>query len=300
MAPELRHLRHFLVVAEELNFTRAAQRLFIAQQALSASIRQLENELGVKLFDRTTRRVALTTEGDALVDPARRLVAQAEELFETVRAGSARAELRVDLASSGFETSAAVLRELRATCPELIVHQRELGVPRGISALRSGQLDLLFGNAVNAPDDVAVRLVRLEPIQVMLAADHPSAGLPEVPVATLAEETWLLPSDEMAPEWVAQVVDLCQQAGFRPRRYGWVTHGNAAAAELAAEGACVVPTVAWTRVPPEVVLRPLSRPTTLFPWSMMWLAGHPGPGVLQILEAARVVALRNGWRPVPR
>ncbi len=97
MAPELRHLRHFVAVAEELNFTRAAGRLFLAQQALSSSIKQLENELGQPLFVRDTRRVALTPAGETLLPRARRLLAMAEETVTAVQHGTPdRALLRVE------------------------------------------------------------------------------------------------------------------------------------------------------------------------------------------------------------
>src|SRR6185369_16737975 len=97
MAPELRHLRHFVAVAEELNITRAAGRLFLAQQALSSSIKQLENELGQPLFVRDTRRVALTPAGETLLPRARRMLTMAEETVAAVRDGAPdRALLRVD------------------------------------------------------------------------------------------------------------------------------------------------------------------------------------------------------------
>ena len=90
MAPELRHLRHFVAVAEELNFTRAAGRLYLAQQALSASIRQLERELGEPLFVRDTRRVSLTPAGETLLPRARRLLGLAEETVAARRSRTVR------------------------------------------------------------------------------------------------------------------------------------------------------------------------------------------------------------------
>jgi len=303
VSPELRHLRYFVVVAEELNFTRAAARLFLAQQALSAAVRQLEDDLGVRLFDRTTRKVTLTAAGAALVPQARRLLALADEVFDSVRNGDQGPPmLRVDIASSGLETGVVILRDLRRTWPKIGVQQIEYGVPRGLEALRAGALDVLFGNAVHAPDDITTELVRLEPIQVMIRADHPCAAATEVPTAALADELWLLPSDELAPEWTEQVVTLCQQAGFRPKRYPGITHGTAAAAELVAEGRCVTPTVARLDVPQGVALRPLVRPAALFPWSMMWrdegtdgAVTERGVALARLLEVARATSQAHGW-----
>jgi DNA-binding transcriptional LysR family regulator len=304
MSPDLRHLRYFVVVAEELNFTRAAARLFLAQQALSAAVRQLEDDLGVRLFERTTRKVTLTPAGAALVPQARRLLALADEVFDNARAGAQDPPLlRVDIASSGLEMGVVILRELRQTWPTMGVQQIEYGVPRGLEELRTGGLDVLFGNAVHAPDDIAAELVRLEPIQVMIPAHHPCAATAEVPVAALADELWLLPSDELAPEWTEQVVSMCQQAGFRPRRYPGITHGAAAAAELVAEGRCVTPTIARLDVPAGVAMRPLVRPAALFPWSMMWLdegtnaaaTTTRGEALSRLLEVARTTSRSRGW-----
>jgi DNA-binding transcriptional LysR family regulator len=295
MAPELRHLRHFVAVAEELNFTRAAGRLFLAQQALSSSIKQLEHELGQPLFVRDTRRVALTPAGETLLPRARRLLAMAEETVTAVQHGTPdRAVLRVDISSSNLETGALVLRRLREDRPEIEVRQREIGVPRGLMALREDELDVLLGDAAAAPAGVAVEPLRQEAVQVMLAADHPCAAQPAVPVAALADEVWLLPPDDAAPEWNQLVLRHCQEAGFRPRRYPGTTWGPAAAAELAVERRCVVPTNAWLTVPDGVVFRPLVDPEIRFAWSVMW-AGEASEPVEALLTAARAVGRERGW-----
>ena len=294
MAPELRHLRHFVAVAEELNFTRAASRLFLAQQALSSSIKQLENELGEPLFVRDTRRVALTPAGETLLPRARRLLAMAEETVTAVQDGTPdRAVLRIDISSSNLETGALVLRRLREDRPEIEVRQREIGVPGGLVALREGELDVLLGDAAYAPADVAVEPLRQETVQVMLAADHPCAAQPAVPVAALADEVWLLPADDAAPEWNQLVVRYCQEAGFRPNRYPGTTWGPAAAAELAGERRCVVPTNAWLDAPDGAVFRPLTEPVVRFPWSVMWTSRSGA--VDAFLAAARAVAREQGW-----
>jgi DNA-binding transcriptional LysR family regulator len=137
---ELRHLRHFVAVAEELNFTRAAGRLFLAQQALSASIRQLEQELGEALFVRDTRRVALTPAGETLLPRARRLLGMAEETVAAVRAGEpTRPVLRVDISSSNLQTGALVLRRLREEHRDIEVRQREPGHRAAGSRRRSAR-----------------------------------------------------------------------------------------------------------------------------------------------------------------
>ena len=194
--------------------------------------------------------------------------------------------LRVDISSSNLETGALVLRRLREDRPEIEIRQREIGVPGGLVALRDGELDVLLGDAAAAPDDVAVEPLRQETVQVMLAADHPCAAQPAVSVAALADEVWLLPPDDAAPEWNQLVLRHCQEAGFRPRRYPGTTWGPAAAAELALERRCVVPTNAWLTVPDGVVFRPLVDPEIRFPWSVMW-AGEASEPVEALLAAAQ-------------
>jgi DNA-binding transcriptional LysR family regulator len=295
MPPELRHLRHFVAVAEELNFTRAASRLYLAQQALSSSIKQLENELGQPLFVRDTRRVALTPAGETLLPRARRVLAMAEETVAAVRDGTPdRGVLRADISSSNLETGALVLRRLREDRPDVEVRQREIGVPRGLVALREGELDVLVGAAEGAPDDIRVEPLRQESAQVMLPADHRCAAEPAVPLAALADELWLLPPDDVAPEWNQLVLRCCREAGFRPRRYPGTTWGPAAAAELAVERRCVVPTNAWVNAPDGVVFRPLVDPVVRFPWSIMW-ADDRSATVTAVLAAARAVAEERGW-----
>ncbi len=278
MAPELRHLRHFVAVAEELNFTRAAGRLFLAQQALSSSIKQLEHELGQPLFVRDTRRVALTPAGETLLPRARRLLAMAEETVTAVQHGTPdRAVLRVDISSSNLETGALVLRRLREDRPEIEVRQREIGVPRGLVALREDELDVLLGDAAAAPDGVAVEPLRQEAVQVMLAADHPCAAQPAVPVAALADEVWLLPPDDGPGVEPARPPAL-PGGRFPAAPVPGTTWGPAAAAELAVERRCVVPTNAWLSAPDGVVFRPLVDPEIRFPWSVMWAARRAAGG----------------------
>jgi DNA-binding transcriptional LysR family regulator len=187
-----------------------------------------------------------------------------------------------------------VLRRLRADHPDLEIRQREIGVPRGFVALREGELDVLLGDAAGAPNDVAVELLRQEAVQVMLAADHQCAAQQAVPLAALADDVWLLPPDDAAPEWNHLVLRHCLSAGFRPRRYPGTTWGPAAAAELAIERRCVVPTTAWLNAPDGVVFRPLVDPVIRFPWSVMW-ADERSETVQALVEAARAVAASHGW-----
>jgi DNA-binding transcriptional LysR family regulator len=295
---ELKHLRYFVAVAEELNFSAAARRLFVSQQALSRVIQQLERELDVRLFERTTRSVRLTRAGQALYDSALRSIHAADHAFAAARrAGHDKGHvLRVDIASSGLETGALVMQRLRRNRPDIQVHQVEDGVPRGLVALREGRLDGLLGLATHCPPDVPAEVIRREPLLVGMAANHEFAGLEVVPVSLLADAEVLLPAESAAIEWIEFVTLFCGQAGVRPRRWPGATHGAAAHAEVLREAGCVVPTVAWRDPPADLVFRPLVEPTPIMPWSLMTPPGtDDDPRLNALRECARAVANEQGW-----
>ncbi len=297
MTPELHQLRCFVAAAEELSFTAAARRVYVSQQALSRVIAQLERGLGIALFERTTRSVTLTEAGRAMLPAARRALAAAAEAVAAAQAAAGTSgPLRTDISSGGIETGAIVLRRMRREHPELAVEQVEHGVPRGLRLLLDGGLDVLLGLAGELPAGVRALAVRREAVLVGMAAGHPLARAGTVTVAALGDTPLLLPSDELAPEWNRFVEEIWQAAGLRARRHAVVTHGSVAAAELVREGACVVPTMAWTDPPAGLVFRPLSGDVPRFTWSAMWRDGaETRPGVDAFLTAASGVAAERGW-----
>ena len=128
----------------------------------------------------------------------------------------------------------------------------------------------------------------------MLAADH-LRGAARGPRRGARRRGVAAAPDDAAPEWNQLVLRHCQAAGFRPRRYPGTTWGPAAAAELAVERRCVVPTNAWLTAPDRVVFRPLVEPEIRFPWSVMWTDKASEP-VDALLAAARGVGRERGWR----
>jgi DNA-binding transcriptional LysR family regulator len=298
MSPELRHLRCFLAVAEELSFSRAASRLYMTQQALSRTVAALERELGTRLFERTSRSVELTPAGEAMLVHARRAAAAADDAFEAAQRaerGDVARPLRVDISSGGIETGAVILRTLREARPEVAVHQVEVGVARGLELVRSGRLDALLGLATHAPAELSVEVLRHEPVTVGLAEGHPLAALDPVPIGALEEVELLLPSDEAAAEWVAFVTDFCRRGGVTPKRWPGVTHGSVSAAEVVREGRCVVPTTAWAERPAGIVFRAL-QPAPVFPWSMAWRPDPvPSRELAAFLRCARQVRDARRW-----
>lgn len=294
---ELRRLRYFLALAEELHFGAAARREQITQQTLSRAIAQLERDVGRPLFFRTTRQVRLTAAGEAMVVPAGRALDAAAEAVRAAQAVESPAPvLRLDISSGGIATGTAILRHLSAAHPEVAVHQIEVGVDRGVQLLRQGKLDVLLGLAPSELEGVEAELIRREPVLVGLLDTHPFAGRHHLTVGELAGVPLLLPSAEAAGEWSVFVTAFCRDAGFEPTAWRHITHGSAAAAEAVRTGRCAVPTMSWTDPPPDLVFVPLVDPVPVFSWSMMWPLGRRHqPTIRAFRRSARLVAARDGW-----
>lgn len=217
---ELRHLRCFVAVADELHFGRAAERLGMAQPPLSQQIARLEEKLGTRLFERTSRRVELTEAGSVLVGHARRLLAAAEEAVSSVqRVGRGEA----GTISVGFTTAAmllelpAIIRRFRARYPGVHLDLREMSTASQLAALREGELDLGFVRQPAPESLIHIEPAMREPLVVAVGTEHRCAGMETVAPAELANEDFVLFPREVAPGLYSQVLEICLEAGFAPR-----------------------------------------------------------------------------------
>jgi DNA-binding transcriptional LysR family regulator len=218
--PELRHLRYFVVAAEELNFSRAATRLHMAQPPLSVAIRQLERELGTDLFVRTTREVRLTDAGRRLLEGARRTLAEADRAFDAARRAGAGelGRLRVGFSwSERFDTLPALGRAFRDGHADVEVLSQEMWNAQMIPALRSGDLDVALALCPEAAADIGTQLIRTEKTVVVLGAAHPLAAEGRLGLDSFAEETFVLFPRELAPRLYDAMLAMCRRAGFEPR-----------------------------------------------------------------------------------
>ncbi|TMR02193.1 LysR family transcriptional regulator [Nonomuraea turkmeniaca] len=175
---ELRQLRYFVTLAEELHFGRAAAREHIVQSALSQQIQRLERELGVVLLERSTHHVSLTASGTVLLAEARQILAHVERATTAARnAMGSSPTLRVGIIDSGYDSMPQILHEAQARQPDLVIHQIEVGVPEQYRLLIDGRLDVGIGRAALAPPEVASLLFRRDPLGVLVPGDHPFAEL---------------------------------------------------------------------------------------------------------------------------
>jgi len=222
---DLRQFRYFVVVAEELHFTRAAQRLNIGQPPLSLQIQAIERELGTELFRRNRRRVELTEAGRLFLVEARATLAQAERAVETAKRVASG---KVGVLRIGFTPSAPftpvftrAIRAYRVALPD--VHL-DLSLSRSqplLEALRVGNIDIgLIRPAATAPmpSGISVVPVTHDRLMVALHADHRLAnGKSKVTLASLAEEPFVLRPRGPGAAFYEQIYELCTQAGFSPR-----------------------------------------------------------------------------------
>jgi DNA-binding transcriptional LysR family regulator len=260
---ELRHLRYFVAVAEELHFSRAAARVRIAQPALSQQIRRLEQELGAALFNRTKRHVELTPAGRALLEEGRRVLAQAERAVRTAQR-AARGE--IGPLAIGFVPSAdldilpRVLRVWHATFPDVEIALHSLLPAAQVEALRDGRIHIGFVRLPIEETGLVVERIQREPLLTVLPHEHPLARAERVRLADLARETMILFPRDIAPGYYDIFVGACRRAGFTPR----ILHPGSMQTNLALVaaglGVSLMPASIQTLRRDGVVYRPLAPP----------------------------------------
>lgn len=216
---ELRHLRYFVAVAEELHFGRAAQRLHIVQPALSKQIVALERELGVQLFHRTKRRVRFTPAGEAFYGEARailhrvRKATTAAQMTATGQVGS----LEVGFIGPAMWTVLPpILREHRRRFPGVRFHLHELASGAQVRRLQDGLLDTGFVRPFAHDEALAFQIVWREPFVVAVPEDHCLASATEVDLSELATDTFVLVPRRDSPGFYNQCLAVCHSYGFDP------------------------------------------------------------------------------------
>jgi DNA-binding transcriptional LysR family regulator len=220
---ELRHLRYFVAVAEELSFTRAAARLHIGQPPLSQQIQALEADIGARLFDRSKRRVMLTEAGRLFLADARRMLALSEQAKETARrahVGEA-GQLRVGFTFSTPFTSLfpKIVQRYRQQYPGVLLTFHEMTTLHQLAKIEARELDIGFVRpaAMALPDAVALTLLSSEPLRLVLQADTPLARQERIVVADLADQFFVVFPKDAGTGIYHQIIELCRKAGFAPR-----------------------------------------------------------------------------------
>jgi len=287
---ELRQLRHFVTLAEEMHFGRAAQRLYMTQPPLSSSIMRLEEDLGVRLFDRDSKHVTLTPAGSMLLVKAREIVFQAEKVREFAKAVSAGSAGRIEVGFTGtllYRGLPAILSRFKADYPQIEVGLREIGSQEQMLTIREGRLDAGFINTPVAPAGLEHLVIYRECYMVCLPTSHRLAGEECVRLADLAGEPFVMFGRHSSPASYDHVISLCDRAGFHPTTSVEVGQLLSVVAMVASGlGVAVVPkSVSNARIS-GVVFLPFEgsevRPTAF----LIWSAESSTPGLAAFVETA--------------
>jgi DNA-binding transcriptional LysR family regulator len=298
MAFEFRPLRYFVAVAEELHFTRAAERLYIAQPALSEQIRRLEGELGVELLRRTTRKVELTAAGDQFLSRARRILAEADEaLAEAARA--ARGEtgrLRVATgATAGLPHVPRVLRDFREARPLVHLDLCQIHWEDLSGGLRDGSVDAAFVWLPFQHDGLSFAVLHEDPRVVALEAGHQLAAEPVLRMEQLVDEPW--PWADTDPVALAFWTCAEHRNGAEARRGPAISsmEGMLEGVRAGLWVATVPRSQARVSALPGIAFRPVAdlSPATL---ALGWRADEETPAVRVLVDIARRVAAEgDSW-----
>lgn len=302
MSLTLQRLRYFLAVADELSFTRAAERLRVAQPSLSAQVRTLERGLGIELLRRTTRRVELTDAGRSLHEDGRRLLDELDRAVDRSRRAHERTSstLRVAYtASVGYQALPLILDELEAIAPEVVVSAHRAWSTWVIDAVRSGDVDLGLVREFEGAAGLEHECLRREPLAVFASQRHRLAERSSLTVAALEGETIVVVPASLAPGFHDLTLTLCARRGFTPPTI-----------ELSAPDNREPLLAHLSRHPDRLFLGPVSMSTTSWEGvvhvpivdddahmelSAVWPATGAARSVPLAVAAARAVAEREGW-----
>jgi DNA-binding transcriptional LysR family regulator len=296
---ELRHFRYVLAVGETLHFGRAAERLHISQPPLSQQIRQLEEEIGIKLFHRTKRLVQLTEAGRIFMDEARLILAHAE------RAGNLAArvshgeigQLTIGvIGPADAEIFTDILRLFAKRHPRVRLILRQLNTAQQTLAIREGRIHVGFLTPVDDPA-LAIETVVRYPIVMALPRKHPLASRAFIPLKAVATERHIMPSRDIAPILVDSMIAACRVAGFTPHIAHEVDNLYSACSLVAAGlGISFVPSGVYpVRLRP-IVLRPVRPALPPAVVAVGYRREEQGELLKLFLEAVRDVVRSKGQR----
>jgi DNA-binding transcriptional LysR family regulator len=290
---ELRHLRYFVAVAEELHFGRAAVRLHMAQPPLSQQIKQLEEELGFQLFHRTKRSVTLTAAGERFLGETRLIFSRLDQAIAQGRRTS-RGELG-ELAigfvgSASYSVLPPILQQFGQQFPAVELTLRELTTNLQIEALRENRIDIGLVRPPIQDTGLVQQPILRESLVVALSSGHRLAQDRALAIAEIAPESFILFPRILAPGLYDQIIALCHQGGFSPQVVQEAVQMQTIVGLVAAGiGIALVPASLQNLQRVGVVYRPLLEETPQVEISLVWRQGDLSPTVQQFLRMLNLV-----------
>lgn len=293
MGVTLRQLEVFVAVADESHFGRAAQRLHCSQPVVSQEIRRLEGAVGTTLFDRSTRTVALTEAGAALLEDARALCSAAGAFVVRARRLTDMRSRRLRIAvtpSVMDEILPVVLRRAESAMPDAELLEVPVETGEVAWALVNRECDVGLGRFVTPPPHHRSDLVRTEPVLVALSEKHPLAGEEAIDLAEMGDLPLLLWPREQNPEYYDELMRICADRGLNPLVLVSPPRIVGGRSYLIADGRAfsLIPASTAGRVSDGVRVVPLRRSATL-PLSVIWLERDHRPVVMEFLDLVRQV-----------
>ena len=295
---ELRQLRYFVAVAEELHFARAAQQLHLSQQALSFQIKQLEAEVGAVLFERTTRRVELTAAGQALLKEVRIAFEHLQSGIQTAqRAGRGDVGRLVVgyISTTLYNIMPPIVRVFRQRYPEVEVVLQEVVPPALEEGILSGEIDAGLSGLLRKPaPDLACEILYRDTVAVALPKGHPLELCDSIPLTALAHEPFVMYSRVHKKQSFEQIVALCNSRGFSPHIVQEAA-SESAVIGLVAGGvgiAIVVNSLHNVRAD-EVSYRSLVDPVFEANFGIVWRCNNPSPLVKAFVQTAQEATHRG-------
>lgn len=298
---EFRHLRYFVVLADELHFGRAAERLHITQPPLSMNIRQLEQSMGARLFDRNSKAVALTAAGRAFLPAAQALLANADEAAQLARAvdQGVAGRLRIGFVGSMlYRGLPTLLKAFEHRHPRLRVELAEVNSQDQIAELSRGQLDCGFVHQIRVPAGLAQQVVSDEPFVCCLPAAHHQAGAASIALAELEHESLVMFSRAASPDYYEQIMAVCSRAGLFPDVRHQARHWASVVALVAQGlGVALVPAAMAKSGTPGVRYVGIRGATQKSQVYCVWQRAHANPALQAFLTAVQAWAASPALRP---
>jgi DNA-binding transcriptional LysR family regulator len=291
---ELRRFKYMAVLAEELHFGRAAERLGIAQPALTQQIQALERDLGVQLFQRTKRSVALTVAGRVTLEEAIRTLQQADRTALVARQAGRGQLGHIEIGFVGSAVFSGVLSEaifrFRKANPLVELRLNEFGILQQLNDVSSGRLDIgvVRTPVKSLPPDVGINEIYREPIILALSAKHRLARRKEITLTALKDEPFVAMQIQEGIGFNAQVAEICANGGLTPRVAQRATQFVALAGMVAGGlGIAFVPESLRHVQIPDIVYRPLAEITEQSKLAMAFRKSERAPAVTAFLKHMR-------------
>ncbi len=299
---EIRHLRYFQAVAEELHFGRAATRLYIAQPALSRQIQQLEEEVGTSLLSRTQRRVELTAAGAVFLERTSQILEEvAKAATDALRVGKGEyGRLTIGfIHSSTYGLLPSIVERFRHLYADIELDLQEMSIAEQHVALCRGQIDIGLLRPQASPPEIEVHSIMDDPFLLAVPSKHPLAKFASAYLKTLAAEPMIMFSQRQSPLFHSRITAMCAKAGFMPRIAQHATQIHTTVGLVGAGiGLAIVPGIARNLHPKGVRFLDILDMPEPVQVALAWQRGKDTPSIRSFHQVTLLVLQQISQAPI--